>query len=155
MSYEVQVRELPAQHVAAVKKRTSLTSIGQDIQAAMAELSGTIAPQGIVPAGPPFLIMHDTIEEETEGEIELCVPVAEPFAGGNAVYGRDVEATTAATTTHRGPYDQVGPAYQTLMGWVQEHGREVVGPPREVYLTDPRETPDPADYLTEIALPIR
>jgi len=28
------------------------------------------------------------------------------------------------------------------------------GAPREVYLTSPEDTPDPADYLTEIQFPI-
>lgn len=38
---------------------------------------------------------------------------------------------------------------------IQEHGHEIAGPSREIYLTDPSETPDPADYLTEIQFPIR
>jgi len=155
MPYEVEVKEIPTLHVAAVRKHTSMATVGEDISAAFAELWGTIAPKGIMPAGPPFLVMFDVIDEETDGDIELCVPVAEPFEGSDGVEGHDVEAVTAATTVHRGPYDQVGPAYHTLTGWVQEHGHEIAGPPREVYLTDPQETPDPADYLTEVVFPIR
>ena len=155
MPYEVQVKEVPTQHVVAVKKHTSLARIGQDIQAGFGELWGAIGPRGIAPAGPPFLVMNDVIDEETEGDVELCVPVAEPFEGSGGVTGHDVEGVTAATTVHRGPYAEVGPAYHTLTGWVQEHGHEIAGPPREVYLTDPVETSDPADYLTEIVFPIR
>jgi effector-binding domain-containing protein len=99
--------------------------------------------------------MFDVIDEETDGDVEICVPLAEPFEGTNAVMGRDVGAVTAATTVHRGPYGEIGPAYHTLTGWIQEHGHEIAGPPREVYLTDPQETPDEADYLTEVVFPIR
>ena len=155
MPYEVQVKELPAQHVVAVRKHTSLARIGEDIQAGFGQIWGAIGPRGIVPAGAPFLVMYDVIDEETEGDVEVCVPVAEPFEGHDGVYGREVEAVTAATTMHHGPYDELGPAYHTLTGWVQEHGHEIAGPPREVYLTAPQETPDPADYLTEIVFPIR
>ena len=70
------------------------------------------------------------------------------------VVGRAEPATLVATTVHRGPYDEEGPAYQTVDAWVQEHGHASAGPAREVYLTDPDETPDPADYLTEIQFPI-
>lgn len=52
-------------------------------------------------------------------------------------------------------YDEVGPAYHAVTGWIQEHGHEVAAPPREVYLTDPQETSDPADFLTEVQFPIR
>jgi effector-binding domain-containing protein len=38
---------------------------------------------------------------------------------------------------------------------VREHGHEIAGPAREIYLTDPGEISDPADYLTEIQFPIR
>lgn len=155
MPYEVEVKEVPAQHVIAVRKHTSLARIGQDVASAFGELWGTIRPRGIVPAGPPFLVMDDLLDEVTEGDVELCVPVAEPFEGSGEVSGHDVEAVTAATTVHHGPYDEIGPAYHTLTGWVQEHGHEIAGPPREVYLTSPDPALDPADYLTEIVFPIR
>ena len=155
MPYEVQVKELPPQHVAALQKHTSLAAIGQDIGAGMNEIWNTIAPRGIRVAGPPFIVMFDVLDEETDGDIEVCVPVPEPFEGRDGVYGREVEAVTAASTIHRGPYGEIGPAYHTLTGWVQEHGHESAGPPREAYLTDPMQTPDEAAYLTEVVFPIR
>jgi len=155
MPYEVQVKEVPTQHVVAVRKHTSLARIGQDIQDGFGQIWGAIGPRGIAPAGPPFLVMDEVIDEETEGDVEICVPVPERFESAGGVTVREVEGVTAATTVHRGPYDQIGPAYHTLTGWIQEHGHEVAGPPREVYLTDPQETPDPADYLTEVVFPIR
>ena len=154
MPYEVQVKQVPAQHVAAVTKHTSMATIGQDVGQAFAELWGAIAPAGITPVGPPFLVIAEEFGDGTEGDIELCVPVAQPFEGSGPVVGHDVEAVTAVATVYRGPYDGVGVAYETLVGWVRETGHEISGPPREVYLTDPLETPDPADYLTEVLFPI-
>lgn len=154
MPYEVALKEVPAQNVAAIRKHTAMATIGEDIMRCFATLGAAVGKAGATMAGPPFLVMHDVIDEETDGDIEVCFPLAEPFAGEGEVRGVEVSAMTVASTVHRGPYDEVGPAYHTLTGWIQEHGHEVAGPPREVYLTDPQETPDPADYLTEVQFPI-
>ena len=52
-----------------------------------------------------------------------------------------------------GPYDQVGEAYAALDAWVAENGRQVIGPPREVYLNDPQTTA-PEELLTEVVWPL-
>jgi effector-binding domain-containing protein len=155
MPYEVQVKEVAAQWVATVRRRTSMPAIGKDIAEAFAEVGEAVGRSGVAMTGPPFLIMHDVIDEETDGEIELAFPVATPLAAAGVVRCEELPATTVAWTLHRGPYDEVGPAYHTITGWIQEHGHEVAGPPREVYLSDPGETPNPADYLTEVQFPIR
>jgi effector-binding domain-containing protein len=155
MPYEVQVKEVPAQDVAIVRRRASLATIGKELSEGFAELGEAVGRAGVPMAGPPFLVMPEVIDEETDGDIELAFPLAAPFAGAGEVRGEHVPATTVVWTVHRGPYDEVGPAYHTLTGWIQEHGHEIAGPPREIYLTDPGETPDPADHLTEIQFPIR
>ena len=155
MPYEVQVKELPAQHVAVVRKHASMKTIGQDVSSGFATVGQAVGMSGVPMAGPPFLVMFDVIDEESDGDIEIAFPVAAPFPGSGEVEGRELEATTVASTVHRGPYDEIGPAYTTVVGWIQEHGHEVAGPPREIYLSDPQETPDPADYVTEIQFPIR
>lgn len=155
MPYEVQVKQVPTLRVAAVRKHTSLALIGKNVTEGFAELMGAMGKAGATPAGPPFLVMPDVIDEETDADVELCVPVTSPFAGEGDVFGAEIEGGTVASTLHHGPYDEVGPAYHTLMGWIQEHGHEVAGPSREVYLTDPQTTPDPADYVTEVQFPIR
>ena len=55
---------------------------------------------------------------------------------------------------HVGPYPDVGGAYQALMGWIQAHGHETAGPPREIYLNGPDEVSDPAQLRTEVLWPI-
>jgi effector-binding domain-containing protein len=155
MPYEVQVKEVAAQQVATLRRHTTMSAIGEAVGEAFAQLGEAVGRAGVPMVGPPLLIMHDVIDEETDGDIELAFPVAFAFAGAGDVRSEELPATTVAWTLHRGPYDEVGPAYHTITGWIQEHGHEIAGPPREVYLTDPGETPDPADYLTEVQFPIR
>jgi len=155
MPYEVTVKELAPQQVAALKRRTSLKSIGATIGEAFATLMTTMGKAGVAPAGPPFIVYHEVIDEETDGDIEICVPVSRSFEAEGDVRVAEVAGGPVASTVHHGPYAEIGPAYHTLTGWIQDHGHEIGGPPREVYLTDPSGTSDPADNITEIDFPIR
>lgn len=114
---------------------------------------GGMARAGTAPAGMPLIVYHDTIDEETDGDIEICVPVAEPFESTEAVTSRMLEGGTMATTIHHGPYEQIATAYHTLAGWISEHGHEIIGPPREIYLNDPSETA-PEELRTKVEFPI-
>ena len=41
-----------------------------------------------------------------------------------------------------------------MTAWVEEHGREFAGPPREVYLVGVGQA-EPSGYRTEVQFPIR
>ncbi len=75
--------------------------------------------------------------------------------GDDDVGIEELRGCAMASTMHRGPYDAVGAAYEALREWIRDNAMVVDGPPREIYLTDPGETPDPADLVTEIEFPIR
>lgn len=155
MPYQVTTKELPAQYAAIHRFRSTAATISRDVGSGYARIGAAVAAAGIPCSGPPYLVMTEVFDEETPGEIQLGFPVAGPFPDAGDVVCEQIPALTVAYTLHRGPYDEVGPAYHTVQGWIQEHGHEVTGPPREVYLTDPAETQDPADYLTEVQFPIR
>lgn len=153
MPYEVTVKNIPEQPVAAVRKHTNLRTIGSDIEQGFGELMRYLSMQGSVPAAAPLIVYHDVIDADNDGEIEICIPVAEPVPGDGSVYGRVLEGGSVAATVHHGPYGEIAPAYHTLAGWIQEHGHEFAGPPREIYLNDPREVGE-AEQLTEVDWPI-
>lgn len=154
MPYDVTIKDVSSQPVVAARRTTTLADIGTDIASAFASLMAYMGPRGTTPAGPPLIVYHDVIDEHTDGDIEVCVPVAEPVDGDGEVYGTELDGGTIASTIHRGPYDEIRPAYHTLAGWITDHGHEMAGPPREVYLNDPNEV-SPHELLTEIAWPIR
>ncbi len=59
-----------------------------------------------------------------------------------------------AVTTHIGPYDQIGPAYEALHQWMTTNGYEEAGAQWEEYLDDPATTPS-HQLRTRIAYPVR
>ena len=153
MPYDVEIIEETSQLVAATRVHTNLRRIGNDIGAGFGSLMQALGREGVTPSGPPLIVYHDVIDEETEGDIEICVPVAGAISGDSDVYGRELEAGTMATALHRGPYQEIAPAYHTLTSWISEHGHEMAGPPREIYLNDPQTVP-PEDLLTRVEFPI-
>ena len=160
MPYDVTTKTVPDTHVVATKRHVSLATIGAELGPAFTAVATAAARP---PAGAPFVVFHDIIDEGTDGTIEVCYPIAEPLEldggghdadqGTGAVYGATLAATTVAATTHQGPYEEVSPAYHSIVGWVTEHGHEFAGPAREIYLNDPTTT-EPSEYLTEVQWPI-
>lgn len=154
LPYDVIVREVSAVPVIALRRQVQLEELGAAIGEAVDRLRGDIAAARQVPAGPPVVVYHDELNEETEGQIEVCVPVPPAVEGRGDLYRTEVPGGMMATTLHRGPYNEIQPAYHSLVGWIQEHGHDLAGPPRETYLNDPTEV-DSTDLETEIAWPIR
>ncbi|VAW07348.1 Transcriptional regulator, MerR family [hydrothermal vent metagenome] len=153
MPYDVQILEEMPRLVAATKVRTNLRRIGDDIGAGFGTLMQGLGRAGIAPSGAPLIVYHDVIDEETEGYIEICVPVDRSIPNAAEVYTRELEGGAMASTVHHGPYQEIAPAYHTLTGWVSEHGHELAGPPRETYLNDPQVVL-PEDLLTRVDFPI-
>lgn len=150
---EVSIVEADDQSVVSVTKHTSFKRMKEDVSAAFMTLGAEIERSALPTSGPPMLIYHHVVDEESEGDIEVCVPVSVPFAGGDGTTGRTLEGGMLATTEHRGPYEELAPAYQVLTAWVTEKGYEFAGSPREVYLNDPRTVP-PEELVTRLEFPI-
>lgn len=56
---------------------------------------------------------------------------------------------------HAGAYDQLQETYAAMEKWIGEQGLSTAGAPWEVYVTDPGDYPDPADWRTEVFWPVK
>ncbi len=154
--YTVTTLQVPDQTVLSLRSRATWEDVGDVIQAGFGTLAGALGAAGRTPSGQPFIVFHDVIDAETAGELELCIPIeepAEPDRLPDRVRSRTVDGGLVASTVHRGPYDEIAPAYHVLTGWIQEHGHQPSGPPREVYLDDPTLVA-PGEQRTEVQWPI-
>ena len=154
MPYSVALDEVVPQLVATTRFHTTLPGVADDVRAGFASLVRALGREGVEPIGPPLMVLHDVIDEETDGELELCIPVARAIVGDGEVSSRQVSGGTVAVTVHHGPYLEIAPAYHVLTAWMAEHGYEVTGPPREIYLSDPQ-TVAPEELVTRVELPVR
>ncbi len=153
MPYDIAVEQVSERTVAALRKATSLKTIGDDIGAGFGELMQFVGGSGAMPVGAPFIVYWDIIDEETSGDVELCIPVREGLTGAGAIEVKTLPSETVAWTMHHGPYREISPAYHTLTGWISEHGHEMTGPPREIYLNDPTLVSE-SELLTRVEWPI-
>ncbi len=154
MPYDVTIKHAPEQHVASLSMRTSLATIGDDIAGGFAVVVGALTEAATQPTGAPFIVYHDVIDEQTDGDVEICIPVPiDVDAAPREVKFKMIPGSTVAATTHRGPYAEISPAYHTVTGWIQDHGHQMAGAPREIYLNDPQSVL-PDELLTEVQFPI-
>lgn len=87
--------------------------------------------------------------------LEAGMPIAgQPQASGEILAGSLVGGNVASII-HQGPYDTLNEAHEALQRWMMENGEESAGPPWEVYITDPGEVPNPADWQTEVIHPLK
>ncbi len=108
---------------------------------------------GIPFAGPPTARYPNM----TPGllTIDAGLPIAGPTEAEDAEINCGVLAGgTVASTIHKGPYDGLSTAHEAIQNWMKENNEKPSGAPWEVYLTDPGEVPDPAEWLTEIIWPL-
>lgn len=154
MEYDMAIRDVPAQRIAAVRATTAMDTVGEALGSGWGQLFGALGAAGAAPSGPPFAIYNRYGGESGEVELEACVPTAADIAAPAPVVVRDEPAMTVAATLHKGPYNEIGGAYEALQTWIAAQGRRIAGPPREVYLTDPEQVTDPAEYLTEVQWPV-
>lgn len=107
---------------------------------------------GIVLTGPPFARYVQWGPGMTT--IEAGLAVAEGAAATGDIAVGTWQPGPAAVTVHTGPYDSLPEAHAAVETYLHEHGLQAGGPPREIYLTDPGEVPDAADWKTQIVWPI-
>ncbi|HWS38653.1 MAG TPA: MerR family transcriptional regulator [Actinoplanes sp.] len=155
MPYQVTVKEVADAPVAGLRLNASLATVGTVLQHGFGTVAGALGQAGVAPAGPPFVVYHDVIDEQTEGEIEICFPVpAGTVIPAGPVHYRELPGGTVASTVHRGPYQEISPAYHVVTGWIEENGVAAHGAPREIYLNDPQTVGSPEELITEVQFPI-
>lgn len=155
MTYEVRIQETQPQPAAAVRGRAAWAELGPFIGGALTEVFGVAGRQGVRFAGPAYGIYHSAHTTEAEVDLEVGMPVAEAIEAAGRVIATTIPGGLVAATVHCGRYEEISSAYRALGEWVQEHGHETDGPPREVYLAGPEQVQDPGAQRTEVIWPVR
>ncbi len=118
----------------------------------LTELMSTVIEQGIAPVGPWF--SHHLKMPSEIFDFEISVPVSAPVTATGRVKPARLPAVKLARTVYHGPYEGLGDAWGTLMSWIKSNGHTPAGNIWESYLTDPKSSPDPATWRTELNCPL-
>lgn len=66
---------------------------------------------------------------------------------------RTLPAVKVVSAIYKGPYDGVEIGYSRLFEYMAEHGLEIAGESRSLYINDPDEVSE-EELLTEVQIPI-
>lgn len=85
-------------------------------------------------------------------DMMCCIPVDDSFDGKGRMKFAEIPVLCIY---YRGPFEGTSTAIRALMEYVKEHGIEVTGPFRSIYLEPPNQGDNSEDYITQVAVPAR
>jgi DNA-binding transcriptional MerR regulator len=140
--FDVQTKHVDEQPYVSRQKRVRIEDLEPFIVSTIGELW-----QQNDPSDHAFTVYHGEVNEQADGPVEVCVPTA---AGDKRLPGGEVAFTVA--TGPQCEFPEILGAYDAVAEWAQREGRELDGPPREIYRFDPEKGETPR---MEIAWPLR
>jgi DNA-binding transcriptional MerR regulator len=153
--FTIQERDIPAQTVLTEQRHTTVHGLTDWFADCLPRLH-TLADQNGGITGPAFIIYHGEVNEESDGPVEVCVPIDPSHANGVGAATRVESAHREAYTRIRKSmveYPQILTAYDAVEQWTINEGKQVTGSPREVYFTDFMAA-GPDDEACDIAFPV-
>ncbi len=135
----------------------SASNISNMMARQYAEIMNFMQDHNVPMAGMPFTIYN---EMDDNGNVIMsnAIPVRDKVivADDSNVLCGYIEKTRALKATLKGDYTNLGEAWKVAMKYLKDNNLEQSEQhPFEIYLNDPGSTPNPADYLTEIYIPIK
>ena len=150
------------EHIAIPEQTIAYLSVHGSVrktQEPFARLFAALAKAGVPPAGPPMARFDLDLSDPDDADYEVAVPIAPGLGGALRDNAENVRAGTlpahyALVTIHKGPYEEIGAGYTALTEELDALGHGVAGPASEVYLVGADSGAAPAEFVTEVRLPV-
>jgi len=155
MKYQVTEKTVPAALVYSAE--TVLESYGDIMQWIPSVGAACLALNpGIQCAEPPYEFCEYPDGEFKEKDVQVRHSEAVTSRGreNDLIKFREIPETKVLSIFHKGPYEAIGEAYAFLMNYAEQNGYQIAGLARECYIDGIWNRESPADWLTEIQLPI-
>lgn len=131
----------PERHLLAVMLRCTVRDLDEGIESRLRTLHAMALDRGLNVTGPPFGIFHGEITEDSDGPLEVCLPVdalagiasdesADPVRSYRLAGGRYASVTVSGPETD---FPAILAAYDRVCGWIESAGGTQVGPPHEIW----------------------
>jgi DNA-binding transcriptional MerR regulator len=152
--FDIKERDVAEQLVLTEQRHVLARDLPTWMGAAFGRLEASAERFGGV-AGPALAIFHGEVNEDSDGPVEVCVPIDRGQDPGSDVAARIEPAHREAFVRIKKAmveYPQILTAYDAVERWVSANSA-VAGAPREVYFTDFMSA-GPDDEVCDIAFPI-
>lgn len=136
-----------------------ISDIEANMEKTMPKITQYAANNNIQMAGPPFTYIHKWDEANNAVIFSCCVPtISKVVTTQDDVLTGQLLPFKALKTTLKGNYSNLKEAWETSMQHINNSSAmefEENGPMLEVYLNNPKTTPNPANWMTEIYIAIK
>lgn len=105
--------------------------------------------------GAPLALYHVWDEENKSTVMDIAMPCASEKTGNEMILKGMSYSGKALKALHLGDYAETGNTHYAIDEYMAANGYEMNGPAMEVYVTDPGEQPDTAQWVTEIYYAIK
>jgi AraC family transcriptional regulator len=156
VSYTITREELAPQPVLVVRKRVRRADIAKTLAEQLGRIFQHAHSSAAAIAGQPFTRYLDWGPGVLTLEVGLPIVAAahsDPPAAGD-IRSDSLPGGPVATTTHFGSYEKLNDAHAAVQIWMDEKNLSGAGAPWEVYVTDPADVPDPANWRTQVFWPL-
>ncbi len=153
--HDVKTRTVPERKLLSIEERTLADELPNVIQRSMDALITHARQAGVEQAGPMLVIYHGVVSMDADGPVEVCMPVAgqvEPFGNARVRLEPAFEEAYARIPAKEVAYPLILRAYESVEAWLQQNGKRMLAPPREVYFTS-WEGLKPDDDACDVAFP--
>ena len=120
---------------------------------AIREVLATLASQGIAPAGPLF--DHHLKTSERTFDFEVGFPIASAVKPAGRVMNGELPGGRIARAVMRGDYEGLSGAWVEFHEWMKREGHMSRGDFWQIFAAGPESSPDPANWRTELCLPLK
>ncbi len=137
---------------------SKMSEIGEKMAPMMGLVSEYMTNNNITFSGMPFTIYNQIDEVNGTVIFSACIPVSERVITleGSSVYCGYQEPTRSLKTILSGNYNYLGETYEKAKTFMAENNltSDNKASMFEVYATDPSLIPNPAEWITEVYIPI-
>ena len=154
--FRIRERDVPEQMVLTEQRHVHVDELPGWLGAAMDRLVKAAEGHGGV-AAPAFVVYHGEVNEESDGPVEVCVPVnVGKEVATDAALRREPAHRQAYVTITKAQveFPQILSAYDAVSQRIASRGLAAAGSPREVYFTDV-DAAAPTDEVCDVAFPLR
>jgi len=144
-----EIVETTPKPLAIIAIQTPLDGMRAAIGAGLQELFPTLAAQGITPIGPWFT-HHLKCPDQDGFDFEMCIETATPVCPSGRIKPGTWPAMRVARTIHHGAYEGLQEAWGEFHAWLDANEVKTAEDLWEVYLVNPDNAGDPADYRTQL-----
>jgi DNA-binding transcriptional MerR regulator len=154
MNVPIEIREVPPTRGVSMEVKTRMDEIGAQFGEVMPRLVAVLQEQG-AKGGNDFAAYPD--EEFDPQNMSVVIGISSDVdvaARDDGIAVREYGGGRSIVATLEGPYDAMSQAWQEAWAYLAEHGHERRGTAYELYRIGHAESQNPAEFVTDIIIPI-